>query len=108
MGQETKVPRRWGSTYGAITTAVERCRAKGMDVSSIHLRHLYPMPANLGDLLKRFERILVPEMNRGQLVSRLRDKFLVDAQGYQKVQGKPFKISEIESSIEKMLRGTKP
>jgi len=97
----------WGSTYGAITTAVERCRKQGMNVSSIHLRHLEPMPGNLGDVLKRFDRVLVPELNRGQLVHRLRDRFLVDAEGFHKVQGSPFLISEIESKIEGMLNGSK-
>ncbi|MCP4591743.1 MAG: 2-oxoacid:acceptor oxidoreductase subunit alpha [bacterium] len=97
----------WGSTYGAITTAVERCRAEGLDVSSIHLRHLEPMPGNLGDILKRFDRVLVPELNRGQLVHRLRDKFLVDAQGFHKVQGSPFLIREIESEIKRTLNGSK-
>jgi len=94
----------WGSTYGAITTAVERCRKNGLDVSSVHLRHLQPMPKNLGDILGRFKRILVPEMNRGQLVNRLRDKYLVDAVGFHKVQGIPFMIREIEAKIEEMLR----
>ena len=96
----------WGSTYGAITTAVERCHRKGIKVSSVHLRHLEPMPKNLGDILKRFNRILVPELNRGQLVQRLRDRYLVDAEGYHKVQGAPFLIKEIESKIEEMLEGS--
>ena len=94
----------WGSTYGAITTAVKRCRKKGLGVSSVHLRHLQPMPKNLGDILGRFSRILVPEMNRGQLVNRLRDTYLVDAVGFHKVQGIPFMIREIEAKIEEMLR----
>lgn len=97
----------WGSTYGAITTAVERCRNKGMNVSSVHLRHLEPMPKNLGQILKRFDRILVPELNRGQLVHRLRDQHLVDAEGFHKVQGTPLLIGDIESRIEGILNGTK-
>ena len=89
----------WGSTYGAITSAVERCRDKGMSVSSVHLRYLEPMPENLGDILKAFERILVPEINLGQLVHRLRADYLVDAVGYHRIQCKPFSISEIEARI---------
>ncbi|MCH9001807.1 MAG: 2-oxoacid:acceptor oxidoreductase subunit alpha [Planctomycetes bacterium] len=97
----------WGSTYGAITTAVERCRAKGLDVSSIHLRYMHPMPKNLGAILRSFKHVLLPEMNRGQLVSRLRDEFLIDVQGYSKVQGKPFMIQEIEAKILEVLNGRK-
>ncbi len=93
----------WGSTYGAITTAVERCRKKGMKVSSAHLRYLEPMPGNLGDILRRFTRILVPEVNLGQLVHRLRADYLVDAVGYNEVKGKPLTIREIESAIEERL-----
>ncbi|MCH8251464.1 MAG: 2-oxoacid:acceptor oxidoreductase subunit alpha [Planctomycetes bacterium] len=95
----------WGSTYGAITSAVERCRAKGMDVSSIHIRYLYPMPKDIGAILKRFKKVMVPEMNLGQLVQLLRAKFLVDAKGLNKVQGKPFMISDIERGIEDTLNG---
>jgi len=94
----------WGSSYGAITTAVELCRAKGLRVSSVHLRHLEPMPGNLGDIVGRFDRILVPEMNRGQLISRLRDRYLVDAVGFHKVQGVPFMIREIQAKIEEVLK----
>ena len=97
----------WGSTYGAITTAVERCRNKGIKVSSVHLRYLEPMPSNLGEIVKRFDRVLVPELNRGQLVHRIRDRFLVDAEGLHKVEGLPFLISEIESRIEEISNGSK-
>jgi 2-oxoglutarate ferredoxin oxidoreductase subunit alpha len=93
----------WGSTYGAITTAVDRCRERGKSVSSIHLRHLEPMPRNLGDILKNFNRVLVPEMNRGQLVRRIRERFLIDAAGFPKVQGAPFQIVEVETKIEELL-----
>jgi 2-oxoglutarate ferredoxin oxidoreductase subunit alpha len=85
----------WGSTYGAITSAVEQLRREGAAVSSIHLRHLNPFPKNLGEILKNFDRVLVPEMNLGQLSLLLRGKFLVDAQPVSKVQGKPFKVAEI-------------
>lgn len=97
----------WGSTYGAISTAVERCQAQGLDVSSAHLRHMHPMPKNLGTILRSFKDVLVPEMNRGQLVSRLRDQYLVDVKSYSKVQGKPFMIMEIEAKIEEVLNGRK-
>jgi 2-oxoglutarate ferredoxin oxidoreductase subunit alpha len=96
----------WGSTCGAITTAVERCRRKGMSVSCAHLRYMEPMPKNLGDVLKRFDRVLVPELNRGQLAGRLRAKFLVDVQSLCKVQGAPLMIMEVEAAIERMLRGS--
>ncbi len=95
----------WGSTCGAITTAVERCRAKGLNVSSIHLRYIEPMPKNLGEVLGRFNQIVVPELNRGQLADRLRARFLVDAKGFNKVQGSPLMIAEIESKIEALLNG---
>ncbi|UCC30447.1 MAG: 2-oxoacid:acceptor oxidoreductase subunit alpha [Phycisphaerales bacterium] len=93
----------WGSTYGAITSAVERCRKKGMSVSSAHLRYLDPMQKNVGDVLRRFCRVLVPELNLGQLAYRLRAEYLVDATGFHKIQGKPFTISEIEAEIAKRL-----
>ncbi|MFO1464358.1 MAG: 2-oxoacid:acceptor oxidoreductase subunit alpha [bacterium] len=85
----------WGSTCGAITTAVERLQREGAAVSSVHLRHLHPFPKNLEAVLKGFDKVLVPELNLGQLAWLLRAKFLVDAIPLSKVQGKPFKISEI-------------
>jgi 2-oxoglutarate ferredoxin oxidoreductase subunit alpha len=94
----------WGSTYGPIRQAVGRARAKGLDASHIHLRHIWPLPRNLGDLLRSYERIIVPEMNKGQLKTLLRDQFLVDARPVNKVSGQPFKIAEIEAAIEKALR----
>jgi 2-oxoglutarate/2-oxoacid ferredoxin oxidoreductase subunit alpha len=93
----------WGSTQGAITAAVKAQRAKGNRIGHLHLRYLNPLPKNVGDILKRYKRILVPEMNMGQLVMVLRSKFLVDAQGYNKIQGKPFKQAEIEAKIEEFL-----
>ncbi len=89
----------WGSTYGPISRAVSNMRKAGLDVSHIHLRHLSPLPANLGDLLQGYERILVPEMNTGQLVTMLRARYLVPAVGVNKVSGQPFKIAEIEDAI---------
>jgi 2-oxoglutarate/2-oxoacid ferredoxin oxidoreductase subunit alpha len=93
----------WGSTYGSIREAVQRCRARGLDVSHAHLNYLNPMPRNLGDLLKRFERVLVPELNLGQLVKLIRSQYLVPAESYSKVQGLPFKIDEIEARIRQIL-----
>src|SRR5438309_2555783 len=89
----------WGSTYGAIHQAVRRARQDGVDASHIHLRYLSPFPRNLGELLKRFDRVLVPELNTGQLVQLLRATYLVPAEGLNKVQGKPFKVSEIAEAI---------
>src|SRR5438128_432554 len=89
----------WGSTYGAIQQAVREAREDGIDVSHIHLRYLNPFPSNLGDLLKRFDRVLVPEMNSGQLVQLLRASYLVPAEGLNKVEGKPFKVAEIVQAI---------
>ncbi|UZK66873.1 2-oxoacid:acceptor oxidoreductase subunit alpha [Sphingomonas sp. M1-B02] len=93
----------WGSTYGPITTAVRRARAKGVDVSHIHIRHIWPLPKNLGELLKSYEHILVPEMNTGQLKTVLRDQYLVNAVPLNKVSGQPFTIAEIEAAITRHL-----
>lgn len=93
----------WGGTYGAITSAVEQVQAKGLPVSSIHLRYLNPLPRNLGQVLSRFRKILVPELNMGQLVFLLRAKYLVDAIPFNKVKGRPFKISELVMKIEELL-----
>ena len=89
----------WGSSYGPIHQAVRRARAKGQDVSHIHVRHVWPLPANLGDLLKGYDKVLVPEMNTGQFKTVLRDQFLVDAQPLSKTSGQPFTIAEIEVAI---------
>ena len=90
----------WGSTYGPILQAVRRARAKGQDVSHIHVRHIWPLPANLGDLLKGYEKILVPEMNTGQFKTVLRDQYLVDARPLTKTSGQPFTIAELEAASE--------
>jgi 2-oxoglutarate ferredoxin oxidoreductase subunit alpha len=93
----------WGSTYGPIHQAVRRARAKGLDVSHVHVRHIWPLPANLGELLHGFDKILVPEMNTGQFKTVLRDQYLVDAKPLNKVSGQPFTIAEIEAAIEGAL-----
>ncbi len=89
----------WGSTYGPIKQAVRRKRAEGVDVAHVHIRHIWPMPKNMAELLKSFDKIIVPEMNTGQLKTILRDQFLVDAQPVNKVSGQPFTIAEIEAAI---------
>jgi 2-oxoglutarate ferredoxin oxidoreductase subunit alpha len=93
----------WGSTCGSITAALKAQRAKGRKIGHLHLRHLNPLPANLGDVIKRYKRVLVPELNMGQLLWVLRAKYLVDAVGLNKIQGRPFKQAELEQKIEEML-----
>ena len=93
----------WGSTHGPITGALKSKRAEGHKIGHVHLRHLNPLPKNLGEILGRYDRVLVPEMNMGQLLMVLRAKYLVDAQGYNKIQGKPFKQSELEQKIDEIL-----
>jgi 2-oxoglutarate ferredoxin oxidoreductase subunit alpha len=94
----------WGSTYGSITAALGPLRAKGHKVGHVHLRHLNPLPKNLGDVLKRYKKVLVPEINLGQLAFILRGLFLVDAISYSKVEGKPFKQSEIENKVLEVIK----
>jgi len=89
----------WGSTFGAIHEAVRRARGDGLAVSHIHIRYLSPFPKNLGELLRRFERVLVPELNNGQLVQLLRAAYLVDARGFNKIAGKPFHVAELLAAI---------
>ncbi|MCW5852347.1 MAG: 2-oxoacid:acceptor oxidoreductase subunit alpha [Anaerolineae bacterium] len=93
----------WGSTYGAIRQAVSQAQQAGLPVSSIHLRHLNPFPRNLGAILDNFEQILVPELNLGQLAFLLRARYLRDVVSLPKVQGRPFKISEIRAKIDELV-----
>jgi 2-oxoglutarate/2-oxoacid ferredoxin oxidoreductase subunit alpha len=93
----------WGSTYGVITSAVNRARAQGKKVSAAHLRYLNPFPRNLGDVLSRYDRVLMPEVNLGQLRMLVRSKYLVDVEGLNKVSGRPFTISEVEEKIDELL-----
>ena len=95
----------WGSTFGPIHQAVRRARRKGLDVSHVHVRHVWPLPANLGPLLKGFDKVLVPEMNTGQFKTVLRDQFLVDAQPLTKTSGQPFTIAELEEAIAHFFDG---
>ncbi len=93
----------WGSTYGPIAQAVRRARGRGLDVAHVHLRHIWPLANGLGELLRSFDQVIVPEMNTGQLKTLLRDQFLVDCQPLNKVSGQPFKIAEIEAAIMEAL-----
>jgi 2-oxoglutarate/2-oxoacid ferredoxin oxidoreductase subunit alpha len=93
----------WGSTYGAIVEAVERLRAQGKSISHVHLRHLNPLPPDLKEIVRRFEKILVPELNLGQLVKILRAEYLVDAIGMNKIQGQPFKVNELMDRMRELL-----
>ena len=94
----------WGSTYGPINRAVDNARLEGLDVAHIHLRHIWPLPRNLGALLKGYEKVLVPEMNTGQLLTVLRSEYLVPAEGLNKVSGQPFRIAEIQAAIRASLQ----
>jgi 2-oxoglutarate/2-oxoacid ferredoxin oxidoreductase subunit alpha len=93
----------WGGTYGSILSAVQRSQRKGYKVASAHLRYLNPMPKNTAEVLRRYKKVLVPELNAGQLRLLLRGIFLVDAVGLNKIQGRPFLVSEIEKKIAEML-----
>jgi 2-oxoglutarate ferredoxin oxidoreductase subunit alpha len=95
----------WGSTYGAIKTAVQRHRAKGNRVSHLHLRYLNPLQKNIGEIISRFKTILVPELNLGQLIKIIRANYLVAAIGLNKIQGVPFLAEEIENKIDELLKG---
>jgi 2-oxoglutarate ferredoxin oxidoreductase subunit alpha len=93
----------WGGTYGACTTATQRCRSEGLSVAHAHLVHLSPFPTNLADILKNYKRILVPELNLGQLSSLLRSKYMVETHQLNKVQGKPFAVDEVAAAIRSEL-----
>jgi 2-oxoglutarate ferredoxin oxidoreductase subunit alpha len=92
----------WGSTYGAIKTAVKESIAEGTDVSHIHIRYLNPFPKNLGKIIANFDRVLIPEINNGQLIKIIRDRFMVDAIGLNKIKGMPFSSEEIKTKIKSM------
>ncbi len=89
----------WGSTFGPIHQAVRRARKKGIDASHVHVRHIWPLPTNLGELLRGYDKVLVPEMNTGQFKTVLRDQFLIDARPLTKTSGQPFTIAELEAAI---------
>lgn len=93
----------WGSSYGAIAAAVDELQSEGRSVAHLHLRYLNPMPADLGEILSRYRQVLVAENNLGQLRSLLRDRFLIDAIGFSKVEGKPFRVRDVRGKIEELL-----
>jgi 2-oxoglutarate ferredoxin oxidoreductase subunit alpha len=94
----------WGGTYGSVKTAVRSLVEQGRAVAHAHLRYLNPFPKNLGELIAKYKQVLIPELNNGQLRLLIRNEFLVDAQGYNKIQGKPFLISELVEKMESMLK----
>jgi 2-oxoglutarate ferredoxin oxidoreductase subunit alpha len=95
----------WGSTYGPIVAGARRVRGKGQKVAIAHLRHLNPLPANLGDVLRSYRTVLVPEMNLGQLSLLVRARYLVDAHSYTSVSGLPFKAEELQDLFLEYLTG---
>ncbi|MBT2133551.1 2-oxoacid:acceptor oxidoreductase subunit alpha [Croceibacterium sp. LX-88] len=96
----------WGSTFGPIHQAVRRARKNGLSVSHVHVRHVWPLPQNLGELLSGFDQVLVPEMNTGQFKTVLRDQLFIDAKSLTKTSGQPFSIAELEAAIGKFFNGT--
>ncbi|WP_406038327.1 2-oxoacid:acceptor oxidoreductase subunit alpha [Micromonospora sp. NBC_00898] len=94
----------WGSTYGPIGAACRGLRQRGLPIAQAHLRHLAPMPANLGEVLRAYDRVVIPEMNLGQLAHVIRAKYLVDAIGYNQVRGLPFTAAELETMLEEVLK----
>ena len=94
----------WGSTYGAIAGATRRARAAGKRVSHLHLRHLNPFPANLEAVLRRFDKVLVPEINLGQLRTLIRSQFLVDAIGINQVTGRMFQVGDLVKKTEEIIK----
>ena len=92
----------WGSTHGAIKTSVLELIEEGFDVAHLHLRHLNPFPKNLGEVLAGYEKILIPEMNSGQLLQLIKSKYLLPVEGFNKVQGIPFTTAEIKTKIKEL------
>jgi 2-oxoglutarate ferredoxin oxidoreductase subunit alpha len=97
----------WGGTFGAVSTAVEEANKGGLPVAHVHLQHLNPFPRNLGDLLNQYERIIVPELNMGQLRLLLSGRYGVPVQGISQVRGKPFKVSFLVSELHRILETQK-
>jgi 2-oxoglutarate ferredoxin oxidoreductase subunit alpha len=95
----------WGSTAGSIRAAIRRARDGGEKVAHAHLRWLNPMPVNTGDVVRRYRRVLIPEINEGQLALLIRARFLVDARSFTRVQGRPMWADELDDAIEEALRG---
>jgi 2-oxoglutarate ferredoxin oxidoreductase subunit alpha len=93
----------WGSTYGAIKSAVNELLAEGHEVAHAHLRYVRPFPKNLGDIIKNYDHLLIPEINNGQLIKIIRDKYMVDAKGYNKIMGIPITKGEIIDEVKKII-----
>ena len=93
----------WGGTYGALKTATRDLLAEGYSVAHAHLRHLNPMPKNLGNMLKNYKQVLIPELNSGQLIKIIRDKYFIDAKGLNKVQGLPFTTIEVKNKVKELI-----
>ncbi|MCC6817951.1 MAG: 2-oxoglutarate ferredoxin oxidoreductase subunit alpha, partial [Bacteroidia bacterium] len=93
----------WGSTYGSITTAVRELRDEGIDIAQIHIQYLSPFPKNLGEIIQSFDQVFVAELNNGQLIKVLRDKYLINAIGINKIQGQPFQIMEIKEIVKQNI-----
>ena len=94
----------WGSTYGAIKTACAQLQAGGASVAHAHIRYMRPFPKNLGDIIKNYEKVLIPELNNGQLIKIIRDVYMVDAKGYNKIMGIPFTKTELVEEIRNVLK----
>jgi 2-oxoglutarate ferredoxin oxidoreductase subunit alpha len=103
-GQARVLVLGWGSTYGPIGAACRSLRARGHSVAHAHLRHLAPLPANLGQVLARYDKVVVPELNLGQLANVIRARYLVDAISYNQVRGLPFTAAELESMLEDVVK----
>lgn len=95
----------WGSSYGPISAAARRVRLSGRAVATVHLRHLNPLPSDLGDILRSYDRVIVPEMNLGQLAMILRAKYLVDCESYSRVRGLPISLSELAEDLITIIDG---
>ncbi len=93
----------WGSTFGSIKTAVSELQKEGLSISHAHLRYIRPFPKNLGQILKNFKQVLIPELNNGQLIKIVRDQYLVDAIGYNKIMGIPFTRHELKQKMREMV-----
>jgi len=104
-GEATALVLGWGSTYGPITAAVRRLRTAGENIAQAHLRHLNPFPRNLGTVLKRYDKVVIPEMNLGQLATLIRAKYLVDAHSYNQVNGMPFKAEQLATALKEAIDG---
>ncbi|MGW1802678.1 2-oxoacid:acceptor oxidoreductase subunit alpha, partial [Streptomyces sp. NPDC001984] len=96
----------WGSTYGPITAAVRRLRTAGESIAQAHLRHINPFPRNLGDVLTRYDKVVIPEMNLGQLATLIRAKYLVDAHSYNQVNGTPFKAEQLATVLREITHAS--